>query len=173
VYIVSKTPLKIVDAKYIAKGLVGNPGFENIYGDALGGLKGLVVSDWKLNAQGGEIILDNNAHSGKYALKLSSVGVKGASASIETRDLASGKYVLSAWLKSGKDKSGNASFAMLDINTKHYVSKKISGISTEKYTKYTVGFELKTRPDGIVKFYIGADPDCSILCDDVDLAKSP
>ena len=174
VYIVSKTPLKIVDAKYIAKGLVGNPGFEDIYGDALGGLKGLVVSDWKLNAQGGEIILDNNARSGKYALKLtSSSGPKGALASIETRDIVPGKYLISAWIKSGKDKPAGASFAMLDINSKRYVSKKIPGVSPDKYTKYSAEFELKSRPEGIVKFYVAAEPDSSILCDDVDLIKLP
>lgn len=174
VYIVSKTPLKIADAKYIAKGLVGNPGFEDIYGDAMGGLKGLIVNDWKLNAQGGEIILDTNAHSGRYALKLaSSSGPKGALASIETRDLAPGKYLISAWMKSGKDKPASASFAMLDINSKRYVSKKIPGVTPDKYTKYSAEFELKSRPEGIVKFYIGAEPDNSILCDDVDLIKLP
>ena len=175
VYIVSKTPLKVVEAKYKAKPLVANPGFEAVYGDSMGGLKSLIANEWKFNAKNGEITLDPNARSGKYALKLSSSAgtTNGVSASIETRDLAPGRYVISAWLKSGKDKPGNASFAMMDLDVKRYVSKDISGISAQQYTKYTAEFELKARPAGIVKFYIGAKPDNSILCDDVDLVKLP
>ena len=172
VFIVSKTPLKIIDAKYEAKKLVENPGFEDVSGDSMGGLKSLVVSGWKFNVKGGEIMVDKDARSGKYALKISA-DAKGNSATIDFRDFAPGKYVLSAWLKSGKNKPATANFAMLEFNTRRYVSKKFSDISSEKYTKYTAEFELKVKPESGVKFYIGAEPDNSILCDDVDLVKLP
>lgn len=172
VSIVSRTPLKIIDAKCISKDLVENPGFENVSGDSMGGVKGLIVRNWQLNSKGGEIILDPDAHSGKYAIKISSNYSKRVSISIETRGLAIGRYVLSAWLKSGREQPGNAAFSMYDLVTQEYVMKKVTGIPSDKYTKYTAEFELKSRSKGVVKFYIGLSGGL-ILCDDVKLTKQP
>jgi hypothetical protein len=170
VFVISKTPLKVVEAIYAPKALVSNPGFENISGDALGSLKGLIVKGWRFNAKGGEIILDKTARSGRYALRISA-GATPVSASIETKDLTPGKYALTAWLKSGKEQPATASLSMFDLKANRFVGKKFTDVSPQQYTKYTAEFELKTRPEGVVKFYIGAEPQSSILCDDVELVN--
>ncbi len=173
VFIVSKTPLKIVDVKMTVATIVSNPGFENVSGDSMGGIKGLIICDWQINKKdGGEILPDNDAHSGKYAVKLSSSAGKRVSISLEARALVPGKYIFSAWLKSAGDKASTATFSMSDLIAKIYVSKKFAAVSAGKYTKYTAEFELKNRPEGVVKFYIGVT-DGSILCDDVELFKAP
>lgn len=173
VFIVSKTPLKIVDVKMTTRKIVGNPGFENVSGDLMGGLKGLIVCDWQINNKdGGEILLDNDAYSGKYAIKLSSAAGKRVSISLEARALVPGKYNFSAWLKSTGEKPSTATFSMSDYIAKMYVSKKFTDVSAGKYTKYTAEFELKKCPEGAVKFYIGVT-EGSILCDDVEIFKAP
>ncbi len=178
--IVSRTPLKVLVAKYQIKAPCLNPGFEDISGDSTGGLKGLVVNNWTFRAttydKAGEILPDRRARTGKYALKISASGQGRVYAFFETLGLAAGKYTFSAWLKSADGKPATAYFSMFDTVGKSIETRKIAGVSTSEYAKYTVEFELKKRPEGNVMFIIGTGLDkeqCSILCDDVELAKQP
>ena len=178
--IVSKTPLKVLGAKYQIKAPCLNPGFEDISGDSTGGLKGLIVNNWtfreKTYDKGGEILLDQRARTGKYALKISASGQGRVYAFFETLGLAAGKYTFSAWLKSANGKPATAYFSMFDTVGKSIETRKISSVSTSEYTKYTAEFEFKKRPEGNVMFIIGTGLDKeqgSILCDDVELEKQP
>lgn len=178
--IVSKTPLKVSSAKYQTKAPCLNPGFEDISGDSTGGLKGLIVNNWTFRAttydKGGEILPDQRARTGKYALKISASGQGRVYAFFETLGLAAGKYTFSAWLKSADGKPATAYFSMFDTVGKSIEIRKIAGVATAEYIKYTAEFELKKRPEGNVMFIIGTGLDKehgSILCDDVELAKQP
>lgn len=179
-YIVSKTPVKVVEAQSQIKSPCLNPGFEDFTGDNMGGLKGCIPNNWVLREKtydkGGEIILDERARSGKYALKISASGQGRVYAFFETLGLASGKYTLSAWMKSANGKPAVANFSMFDVVGKDVQTKKIATVSDSVYTRYTAEFELKKRPEGPVMFIVGTGMDkeqSSILCDDVELVKQP
>lgn len=179
-YIVSKTPLRVVEAKCKVKGFCLNPGFEDFTGDNIAGLKGCIPNNWTFRAtsfdKGGEIILDQRARTGKYALKISASGQGRVYAFFETLGLPAGKYKLSAWLKSADGKPATAYFSMFDVVGKNIQNSKIPNVSNAEYTKYSAEFELKKRPEGQVMFIIGVGLDKeqgAILCDDVELVKQP
>lgn len=179
-YLVSTTPLRVIEAKSQIKSPCLNPGFEDISGDTTGGLKSVSATNWVLRAKnydkGGEIILDERARTGKYALRISASGQGRVYVFFETLGLAPGKYNFSVWLKSANDKTATAYCSMFIPLAKELKTVKFANISPGQYTKYTAEYEIKKRPEGNVMFIIGTGMDkeqCSILCDDVELKKQP
>ncbi|MDZ4197760.1 MAG: hypothetical protein U1E27_00580, partial [Kiritimatiellia bacterium] len=176
-YVVSEQPLRVVRVERQARRLCLNPGFEEISGDiGMGGLETAVIHNWERRAELGDIRLDTNARSGNYALRLTATGKGRVHAFFDTMKLPAGKYELSAWLKSGTDKPGTASFSFHDRVPRRREEKRFAGIPAEEYVRYAAEFEFEKQAEGSVIFSIGTGDrkeSGSILCDDVELIRLP
>lgn len=174
-FVVSGKPLQVLAERSVVGNLCPNGGFEEISGDiAMGGLGNAIVSGWQFREKtydsAGTIRLVKTAHSGSYALELTSSGKGRVYAFFEQRINEPGNYELSVWMANPGKVPVEAYLAVFDRTSNDYRRFPVGPITPGGFRLYRMPVNFAKPSTGNVAFIVGLDQAGTIVCDDAVLA---
>lgn len=182
VYVRSRTPLKIQAVNILKRETndphFSNPGFEQLSGDDILDLSGCAAVDWtvrdrKFDPQG-TVKLSKVAHSGRFAVSLTSSGKGPVYLFQETSFKVPGKYRISACFRSGSGNGPTPYLFVLDNNNGrlHRSDNRMMQKTalTDRYQKYEFTVDLEEAGSAPMAVGVGiAAGQGELLVDDVKI----